>query len=184
VIDYQAVLADAVRKYQALALIVQGLTQLIDAPPAPVPVARTPLVTVARRALKAAPKPHRPAAKVQRPAAGSAAKAKPASAKVATSTAAKHPGISAPAEVLARAKAVAAREGLRAAATATGIGYQTLYGRAIREHWPFPKRRGAHRADAKPKGEKTPPRVCPSCQLHTRTDPCDLCGTKWKRTEA
>jgi hypothetical protein len=88
-------------------------------------------------------------------------------------------------EVLARAKLITAKEGLRAAATATGVQYETLWGRANREKWkvaPSPKGKRLDAAPLKPKakGEKVPMRRCDSCQMTTSRDPCDLCGTKWR----
>lgn len=185
-IDYTAVLADAVRKYQALALVVEGLTRLIDAPPVPAAEARAPavLTTVARRALKSGRKPQRAAAKVHRTPARSAAKVKPAPGKHSRR------GIPVPPEV----KAIVAKEGIAAAARASGMSPKTLWGRARREGWkvgrsprgPAPKASpgpAASKPNTKPKGEKVPMRRCDSCQMATERDPCSLCGTKWKRTE-
>jgi hypothetical protein len=190
VIDYLAVLDDLAEKRAAAVNLFDQVSaglRLLVRSPAPTPVAPPRQL----RAPAKAKKPQRAAAKVQRAPARSAAKAKPAPAKIASSPATKTPGRAAPADVLSRAKAIAAREGLRAAATATGINYQTLYGRWKREGWKVaPSPKGVRlttlpKAAPKPttKPEKTPLRVCASCQLRTQTDPCDRCGTKWNRAQ-
>jgi hypothetical protein len=80
-------------------------------------------------------------------------------------------------------KAIAERDGLRAAATASGLAYSTLWARAKSGKWKVPKQQGQHAKTEtkKPKGETTPTRICDSCQLKTQRDPCEHCRTAWKR---
>jgi len=83
--------------------------------------------------------------------------------------------------LLAQAKALAARAGLRVAAEATGISYTSLWARAKKEGWQVQMTRKGPRAGQ----ERVPaPSVrsvgtaCPKCHIISPTNPCDLCGTR------
>ena len=164
-IDYTAVLADLASKRAAACALFDGVSEglrlLIAASPAPAEVAPP-------RQLKAAPgpkaKPHRAAAKVHRPA---------ATPKAAESA-------SRPESPLAW-KAIAERDGLRAACTASGIPYATLWARAKAQGWKVARRQVQHakaKPASKPKGDLVPSYRCESCQLTTQRDPCEFCGTR------
>jgi len=166
VIDYAAVLEDLAEKRAAAVNLFDqvsaGLRLLVPSSP--------PVEVAPPRQLKAAAKvkkPHRPAAKVNRPAAA------PKAEKLPT----RIPGT-------LDLKAIAERDGLRAACTASGVPYATMWARAKAQGWKAAPKHGQHpkAAPKRPAGERTPERICDSCQLHTHQNPCDRCGAKWKRT--
>jgi len=173
-IDYTAVVADLTETREVVGAALEALLRLTGRallPQGPAPVRRLPAVP------RRAPKVH---AKTV---------AKPATAPRVSALKAAH--VTAPSPQLAKAKALAAREGLRAAADQTGISYQTLWGRARREHWPLPPsgKRAARTAltpaarggVASVESKDTPLRVCEGCERRVTADPCPHCGKVWHR---
>jgi len=189
VIDYLAVLDDLAEKRAAAVNLFDqvsaGLRLLVRSP---APTAAAPPRQL--RAPAKAKKPQRAAAKAQRTPAGPAASAKAKPAPKAVSTRSGKVSVS----DWERARKWWT-EGVKVTEIAKRIGCSdpTVYNHAAAHGWP--KRPNARKAASsqpvpkavsKPnaKGEKVPMRRCDSCQMTTERDPCHLCGTKWKRTEA
>lgn len=184
-IDYAGVIADLEGKRGAIDEILSGFKRLAGTAPGR-PAAVAPARLLPTPPQRVAKKPARRATKkaVKKPA------VTPAAVKPAPTPIPKSPGRSASPELLARAKAIVARDGFRAAVKATGIPYPTLYGRAKREQWP-PASKRAPPPTTKPTAASapvprdpvgTPLRVCTQCARRVTVDPCPHCGVAWHRT--
>ena len=82
-------------------------------------------------------------------------------------------------QLLEQARAITERDGLTAAAKATGASYSGLYARAKEAGWKLPPRGSKGSSAAKPaRWDGKLPAVCPKCHMRSPTNPCGSCGAK------
>jgi len=187
-VDYAAVRADLASRQAAIGQILEGFDRLLGTGGGMPETGRSAVAALPAPAKTARAKPARKVAAARAPHAVTARRSK-----------------GDPAE-MARARTITGRDGLRAASTATGIKYQTLWQRARKEGWkvaPSPRGRAVAQREvtvvarrpptatpvAEPPKPPTPQgavlrelRVCEKCHQKTIFDPCQHCHTPWDRS--
>lgn len=165
-IDYSAVLEDLREKRAAIDLITEGIARLAGGRQPDTAAVDVDVVDAPRRRLKPAKK-KQPALRLATKAAAPTRSGRPRRSKVDEA-------------VLARARKIAERDGLPAAADATGVAYSTLYSIKNREKWTVANgnRTGSTTSPAAAKNGKRKARVCTRCFQNVTANPSPCCGAE------